>query len=114
MDNNANSFSNRGNARRAAEAMITKGTAPAVDYGVKPRDDGRFEIVWKIADKAVTTDEVETEVAEAALPATDQWFPGTEGTHFAGRALEAPEPAALEPAPASTPGGQRRRVCRRG
>src|SRR5262245_40189036 len=103
MDTNANSYSNRGNARRAAEAMINNGTAPAVDYGIKPRDDGRFEIVWKTGDKAVTTDEVETEVAEAAA-AADQWFPGTEGTHFAGHALEAREPAAPEPAPAPTPG----------
>src|SRR5262245_54912592 len=110
MDNNANSYSNRNNAKRAAEAMITKGTAPAVDYGIKPRDDGRFAIVWKTGDKAVTTDEVETEVAEAAaaadqltqpaepapLPATDQWFPGTEGTHFAGLARGASHPRGAE------------------
>src|SRR6202030_3258728 len=41
-------------------AMIRKGTAPAVDYGIKPSDDGRFEIVWKSAKTASTTDEVET------------------------------------------------------
>jgi hypothetical protein len=61
------SFSNRGNARRAAENMITKGTAPALDYGIKPRDDGRFDIVWR-TDKAKaspTTDEVEAEIAAA-------------------------------------------------
>jgi NAD(P)-dependent dehydrogenase (short-subunit alcohol dehydrogenase family) len=29
--------------------MIANGTAPAVDYGFKTRDDGRFEIVWKTA-----------------------------------------------------------------
>jgi hypothetical protein len=46
--------------KRAAEAMIRKGTAPAVDYGIKPSDDGRFEIVWKSAKTASTTDEVET------------------------------------------------------
>ena len=53
--------------KRAAEAMIRKGTAPAVDYGIKPSDDGRFEIVWKSAKTAPTTDEVETEIAEAPV-----------------------------------------------
>jgi hypothetical protein len=28
--------------------MIAKGTAPAVDYGIKP-NNGRFEVVWKTA-----------------------------------------------------------------
>jgi hypothetical protein len=41
------SYSNRSNAKRAAEQMIANGTAPAVDYGFKARDDGRFEIVWQ-------------------------------------------------------------------
>ena len=54
----ASSFTLRKNAKRAAEAMIRKGTAPAVDYGIKPRDDGRFEIVWKSAMTATTIDEV--------------------------------------------------------
>jgi hypothetical protein len=36
------SFTLRKNAKRAAETMIRKGTAPAVDYAVKPSDDGRF------------------------------------------------------------------------
>jgi len=65
MDTTASSFTLRKNAKRAAEAMIRKGTAPAVDYGIKPSDDGRFEIVWKSAKTAPTTDEVETEIAEA-------------------------------------------------
>src|SRR5580692_5411108 len=60
MDTTASSFTLRKNAKRAAEAMIRKGTAPAVDYGIKPSDDGRFEIVWKSAKTASTTDEVET------------------------------------------------------
>ena len=59
MDSTASSFTLRKNAKRAAEAMIRKGTAPAVDYGIKPSDNGRFEIVWKIAKAAPTTDEVE-------------------------------------------------------
>jgi hypothetical protein len=55
----------RKNAKRAAETMIRKGTAPAVDYAVEPSDDGRFKIVWKTA-KAAPTDEAETESAEAS------------------------------------------------
>ena len=47
MDTTASSFTLRKNAKRASEAMIRKGTAPAVDYGIKPSDDERFEIVWK-------------------------------------------------------------------
>src|ERR1700719_963516 len=35
MDTTASSFTLRKNAKRAAEAMIRKGTAPAVDYGIK-------------------------------------------------------------------------------
>jgi len=59
------SFTLRKNAKRAAETMIRKGTAPAVDYAVEPSDDGRFKIVWKTA-KAAPTDEAETETAEAS------------------------------------------------
>ena len=66
MDTTASSFTLRKNAKRAAEAMIRKGTAPSVDYGIKPSDDGRFEIVWKNAKTAPTTDEVETEIAKAS------------------------------------------------
>jgi hypothetical protein len=66
MDITASSFTLRKNAKRAAEAMIRKGTAPSVDYRIKPSDDERFEIVWKIAKTAPTTDEVETEIAEAS------------------------------------------------
>ena len=49
MDTTASSFTARKNAKRAAEKMIANGKAPAVDYGIRPRDDGRFEIVWKTA-----------------------------------------------------------------
>jgi hypothetical protein len=66
MDTTASSFTLRKNAKRAAEAMIRKGTAPAVDYGIKPSENGRFEIVWKIAKAAPTTDEVEIKIAEAS------------------------------------------------
>src|ERR1700756_5343947 len=62
------SFTARNNAKRAAEKMIANGKAPAVDYGIRPRDDGRFEIVWKTGP---TTGEVETEIATAATAADD-------------------------------------------
>ena len=48
MDKTANStFSSRSNAKRADEKLLAAGTAPAVDYGIKERQDGRFEIKWK-------------------------------------------------------------------
>ena len=40
-------FSLRNNAKRAAERMIHNGTAPSIGYGLRTREDGRFEIVWK-------------------------------------------------------------------
>jgi hypothetical protein len=87
MDTTASSFTLRKNAKRAAEAMIRKGTAPAIDYGIKPSDNGRFEIVWKTAKAAPTTDEVEIEIAEA--PADQP-------------AAASPTEAASQPAPAAT------------
>ena len=68
MDTTA-TFTLRKNAKRAAEAMIRKGTAPAIDHSIKHSDDGRFEIVWKNAKAAPTIGEVETEIAEASAPA---------------------------------------------
>jgi hypothetical protein len=48
MDKTASStFSSRSTAKRAAEKLLAAGTAPAVDYGIKERQDGRFEIKWK-------------------------------------------------------------------
>ena len=68
MDTTASSFTARNNAKRAAEKMIANGKAPAVDYGIRPRDDGRFEIVWTTAP---TTCEVEAAIATAATAAED-------------------------------------------
>ena len=68
MDTTASSFTARNNAKRAAEKMIANGKAPAVNYGIRPRHDGRFEIVWKTAP---TTGEVEAEIATAASAAED-------------------------------------------
>src|SRR5712671_1744912 len=65
MDTTASSFTLRKNAKRAAEAMIRKGTAPAVDYGIEPSDNGRFEIDWKTAKTAPATGDIETDIAEA-------------------------------------------------
>ncbi|HEY1982136.1 MAG TPA: hypothetical protein VGH13_18845, partial [Xanthobacteraceae bacterium] len=90
MDTTASSFTLRKNAKRAAGAMIRKGTAPAVAYVIKPSDNGRFEIVWKIAKTAPTTDEVESEIAEASA---DQ--PAVSSTT---EAASQPAPAATEPA----------------
>ena len=95
MDTTASRFTLRKNARRAAEAMIRKGTVPAVDYDIKPSDDGRFEIVWKTAEAAPTTDEVETEIAEASA---DQ--PAAASST---EAAPQPAPAAAEPAAVRIP-----------
>jgi hypothetical protein len=65
MDTTA-TFTLHKNAKRAAEAMIRKGTAPAIDYSIKHSDGGRFEIVWKNAKAAPTIGEVETEITEAS------------------------------------------------
>jgi hypothetical protein len=41
-------FTQRNNAKRAAENMIAAGTAPSIDYKLHERqEDGRLEIVWK-------------------------------------------------------------------
>jgi hypothetical protein len=46
--------------------LITDGTAPAVDYDIKPRDDGRFEVEWKTGNPTpATTGEIETEITTA-------------------------------------------------
>jgi hypothetical protein len=95
MDKTANStFSSRSNAKRAAEKMIADGKAPAVDYAIRPRDDGRFEIIWKATRAAPTTEEVEAEFTAATEAATGGTAPAT-----------GPEPAAIsdsEPAAADT------------
>src|SRR2546423_13877111 len=89
MDTTVSSFTLRKNAKRAAEAMIRKGTAPAIDYGIKPSANGRFEIVWKTAKAAPATDEVEIQLAEASADQPAATWP-TE-------AAAQPAPAATEP-----------------
>jgi hypothetical protein len=117
----------RKNAKRAAEAMIRKGIAPAVNYGIKPGDDGRFEIVWKTAKTAPTTDEVETQIANAwvdrpaaASPteAAPQPMPTatepatTDAAPQEAEAASQPAPVATEPVPAlSEPAPKNERSC---
>ena len=66
MDTTASSFTLRKNAKRAAEKMIANGKAPAVDYDIRPRDDGRFEIVWKTASPTGETWQVPSTAAKQA------------------------------------------------
>jgi hypothetical protein len=40
------SFTDRSNATRAAKRLVAQGTAPAPEFTIRTRDDGRFEIVW--------------------------------------------------------------------
>jgi hypothetical protein len=83
--NDCTSFSLRHNAKRAAERMIEGGTAPSIDYGLREREDGRFEIVWRCGAEAVDQraeppeTEIEPEVeAEPTVEAeTDPWPGGT-------------------------------------
>jgi hypothetical protein len=107
MDATASSFSNRSNAKRAAEQMIAKGTALAVDYDIKP-SNGRFEIVWKTG--LTTAEFAETAEAQAnqASKAEAEDWPNTAATNdeveteIATATASADEPAASgEPAPAA-------------
>jgi hypothetical protein len=105
MDTAASSFTLRKNAKRAAEAMIRKGTAPAVDYGIKPSSDGRFEIVWKSAKTAPTTDEVETEIAETPANQPAAASPTEDTSQHAPAATELATTDAA-PQPASQPASE--------
>ena len=84
-----------------------------VDYGIKPSDDGRFEIVWKSAKIAPITDDVETVIAEASADQPAAASPTEDASQHAPAATEratndaAPRPAseveaASQPAPAAT------------
>jgi hypothetical protein len=113
MDSTASSFTLRKNAKRAAETMIRKGAAPAVDYVIEPSANGRFEIVWKIAKTLPATDEVESQLTKAsgsqpaaALPTEASSQPAPAATEPA-TTDAAPQPvseaeAASQPAPGAT------------
>jgi hypothetical protein len=87
MDTTAKTYSDRSNARTAAKKMIAKNTAPSLDYGIRPLDNGRFEIVWKTNGELaaalenaeqLTTHELDAELAEAeAVLAETQEEPTT-------------------------------------
>jgi len=62
MGTTASSFSTRSNAKRAAERMIGKGTAPELNYALHGRE-GRFEIVWKRA--PIITESIQTANAQS-------------------------------------------------
>ena len=111
MDSTASSFTLRKNAKRAAEAMIRKGTAPTIDYGIELGANGRFEIVWKTAKAVPAIHGVEIQLAEASADEPAAALP-TEASPPASAATEratsdaAPQPvseaeAASQRAPAA-------------
>src|SRR6202035_1554928 len=102
MDTTASSFTARNNAKRAAEKMIANGKAPAVGYGIRPRDDGRFEIVWKTAP---TTGEVAAEIATAATAAEDGHYSTNPRLSVIEDPSYAPPNAGAEEAAAATGNG---------
>ena len=99
MDTTASSFTARNNAKRAAEKMIANGKAPAVNYGIRRRDDGRFEIVWKTAP---TTGEVEAEIATAATAAEDGHYSANPRFSVNEDSSDAPPKTGAEEAAAAT------------
>ena len=62
-------FSSRSNAKRAAEKAIATGTAPSIDYGIKERPSGRFEILWHLKSDGSSTSAGETQIATEAVEA---------------------------------------------
>ena len=93
MKTTASSFTARNNAKRAAEKMTADGKAPAVVYSIRPRDDGRFEIVWKTAP---TTGEVEAEIATAATADEDSHYSTNPRLSVYGDPSDAPLDAGVE------------------
>jgi hypothetical protein len=73
--NDTGSYTARKNAKRAAEKMIANGKAAAGEYAIGPRDDGRFEIIWKATRAAPTTEEVEAEATAATETVTTDGGP---------------------------------------
>ena len=77
MDTTASSFSTRGNAKRSAEQMIAKGTAPAADYGIERGDDGRFQLLWKTGD--MVAESAEANQAQPSEPNPGHMVGSAEG-----------------------------------
>jgi hypothetical protein len=90
--------------------LLTDGTAPAVDYRIKERDDGRFEIVWNTRNWTPTsTGEIEAEIstamaAEPSAAASEPALPAASAAAESAQPEAAPQPAAeAEAAPAPAP-----------
>jgi hypothetical protein len=87
--------------------LLIGGTAPAVDYGIKERDDGRFDIVWKTGNRTpATTGEIQTEIttATAAEPSAATSEPALLAATEPAQPEAGPQPAAeAEAAPGPTP-----------
>ncbi len=67
-------FSTRSNAKRAAEKAIRDGSAPSIDYGIKPcaKHRYRFEVAWLTkggTQEVPTTEQVSAEIAMATTEA---------------------------------------------
>jgi hypothetical protein len=77
MDATASSFSTRGNAKRSAEKLVAEGTAPATDYGIKRRGDGRFQLLWKTED--IIAESAEASQAQPTEPDSRHMVGSTEG-----------------------------------
>jgi hypothetical protein len=65
----ATTFSSRSNAKRAAEKAIATGSAPSIDYGIRERPSGRFEILWHLKGDGSSTSAGETQIATEAVEA---------------------------------------------
>jgi hypothetical protein len=107
-------FTQRNNAKRAAERMIDKGSAPSIDYKLHEREDGRIEIIWKAAEPAAT-EQIEEELTEvtgeADKPeaAASNTVPGAEEVAKCYETEESPEDNGFGPDP--WPPGARVRVA---
>jgi hypothetical protein len=67
-------YTDRSNARRAAERMLEKGDAPAVDYGIKQHVDeargDKYEIVWKAKTAVPAVPEQVAQLSKEKVKAT--------------------------------------------
>jgi hypothetical protein len=81
-------YSSQSNARRAADKMISDGTAPAASYEIRPDADGRFAIAWPPPPPAagpaatdgeelgaMTVDQIPTETATVSPAKPEDKFP---------------------------------------
>ena len=113
--NDTGNYTARKNAKRAAEKMIANGKAPAVNYAIRPRDDGRFEIIWKATRAAPTTEEVEAEVTAAAETVTDSGRadPTPNQDEIDAQPVDTGEPRGFDKAPPRSQGPKRNQRRRR-